>query len=694
MNKINLDIKNNLTSEEKELFDIILQVVKTQAANVIPRVVGGWVRDRLLGVKSNDVDVMVDNMDGAKFANLVAKYLNTNPAHVIQSNPEKSKNITTAKAYLPLSNGTTIEVDFAQSRKEIYTEDSRIPTIETATVEEDALRRDLTINAVFYNLKTQEVEDFSGKGIEDLKNNIMRTPVEPLKTFTDDPLRILRTIRFAAKYGGTIDDKTYQAMLNPKVRDAMRQKIAKERMGAEIKKMLGNKNAPTSIKLLKDTGLFADIMQDALKGTKFENKMSELEMDQNNPHHMLNLWEHTFQVVSHVVDHYQDADEEKRISMTLAALVHDLGKLYHDIQVKKPAKDKYPEHRNPEYTGYAGHEDASKEISILILRYLKLDPYVQQVSKLAEYHMKPHQLHEEDGVEEKALRRFIRKMGEDSLDWLDVFNLAMSDAKSKNTSIDNSVVDRYKKLHDSLQKALASMSQSANSSQVKPILNGNEIMQLLGIKPGPYMKEISDFVKDLMDANPNITKEEASDQIRSKFGNLKETAVPSTPKKEKNNKIAKINLVSLVCPKHLLYKTQDSIMDSIKNNNEYQATVIAKDLLGKYSEDPDVLQLTAMAMFNSVAKNKKCANVQTLNMLVKKCNKFSVPALNCFLFGLLLLVKSNVDQKTLEKIGKTASTMAPNALQNVLDKLPEKIKQQDIVKNAYKDLENEQNKSI
>ncbi len=692
----------NITKDEDFIFNTILDVISKNNLTLTPRVAGGWVRDKLMGVQSNDIDIAIDTMDGEEFANLIALHLGASKAHAIKANPEKTKNISTAKAYLPLPDGRKMEVDFAQTRKEVYTDNSRNPIVKPGTIQDDCLRRDLTINSLFYNLKTKEVEDFSGKGISDLKNSIIRTPVDPLTTFTDDPLRILRVIRFAAKYNGQIDPETYQAMLNPKVREAMRNKIAKERMGIEIQKMMLNKNADKAIKLLKDTGLFGDILEDALKGSKFEGQMSDLHMDQNNPHHQLDLWEHTFTALTNVLEDYKDAEPEKRATMTLAVLTHDLGKLYQQIQLKKPAKEKYPGHRNPEYTSYAGHEDASKEIATLILQYLKLDPYIQQVSKLAEHHMKPHQLHADDGVEEKALRKFIRRMGEESIDWLDVFNLAMADAKAKSKTIDPNVVERYKKLRDHLELALSSMGAST-ATAVKPILNGNEIMQILAIKPGPYMKEISDFLKDLKDSNPNISKEEATAEIKAKFGHLTTTAVPSIqketkqkePKKASIKKISKIEVVSTACPKHLLDKTQENINKSIDEKNEYQATVMAKELLKKYDGDIDVLRLAAVTMFNATSKNPKCSNNSVLNLLVKKCsNNFHDPVLNCFISGILLLVKSNANSQIIEKMGMRGAKMAPNTMENILDKLPEPNKKTSAFKKIYEAVKHEQNKQI
>ena len=208
---INTNISSSLTNDEREVFTILNNVVNKSTSSTTVRAVGGWVRDKVLGIPSDDIDIMVDNMSGEKFARLVTKYLDIKDPHVIVENPEKSKHVETSKTYIPLSSGKTQEIDFARARSEVYPPGSRIPDIQPATAPEDAMRRDLTINSLFYNINTGEIEDFTGKGIKDLVTMTIRTPENPAKTFSDDPLRIFRTIRFAAKYDGQIDPETYAA---------------------------------------------------------------------------------------------------------------------------------------------------------------------------------------------------------------------------------------------------------------------------------------------------------------------------------------------------------------------------------------------------------------------------------------------------------------------------------------------------
>lgn len=151
-------------------------------------------------------------------------------------------------------------LDFVNLRKEEYAQDSRIPTIDFGTPLEDAERRDLTINSLFYNLNEEKVEDFTGKGIMDLKNRLIRTPLDPLKTFMDDPLRVLRAFRFAARYLFHIDPEILAAVKNDVVIEQLCYKVSKERIGKEFEPALENVNCCTFLNYLYEVGLLHVIL--------------------------------------------------------------------------------------------------------------------------------------------------------------------------------------------------------------------------------------------------------------------------------------------------------------------------------------------------------------------------------------------------------------------------------------------------
>ena len=241
-----------LTPRESQLRKLLLDVAqyidesKEIKEKIELRFAGGWVRDKLLNIESHDIDTAINIMTGHSFTLKLKEYLNDpenlkkhsmepqdiGNLHKILANPEKSKHLETATTKI-----LSFDVDFVNLRKETYSDDSRNPQMEFGTAVEDATRRDATINALFYNLHTDEVEDFVG-GLKDLKAKEIRTPLEPEQTFMDDPLRVLRLIRFASRLDFKIDPGSEEWMSNPSVMEALKLKISRERVGVEVEKML------------------------------------------------------------------------------------------------------------------------------------------------------------------------------------------------------------------------------------------------------------------------------------------------------------------------------------------------------------------------------------------------------------------------------------------------------------------------
>ncbi|GAA5976674.1 hypothetical protein JCM5350_006717 [Sporobolomyces pararoseus] len=234
------------------------------------RIAGGWVRDKLLGKESDDIDISTspDPITGLKFATLFEQYLETlgkrqqlmGKLTKIEAKPEQSKHLETATARV-----CQLSIDWVQQRgQEVYSEGSRIPTVSFGTPLEDAERRDLTINALFYNLRTREIEDQTGKGLSDLgilegSKPRIRTPLEPFKTFKDDPLRIVRAVRFAARFGRQfeLDREMVTAIEQEEIRKALLdpKKISRERVGAELEKMLLGKDPQYAFELIESLNL-------------------------------------------------------------------------------------------------------------------------------------------------------------------------------------------------------------------------------------------------------------------------------------------------------------------------------------------------------------------------------------------------------------------------------------------------------
>lgn len=617
-----------LNNKEKYIFDR-LKNISAQTGTTI-RVTGGWVRDKLLGLQPDDIDIMIDNMSGEQFANIVAKKEGYKDPHVIKTNPEKSKNISTAVLNMPLPSGEIMKIDIAQARQEVYSDNSRNPSVVPATAQEDAMRRDLTINSLFYNINTNQIEDFTGKGLSDLKSNTIRTPLEPLKTFEDDPLRIFRTIRFAAKYNGKIDDKTMEALSDPKLINAIKNKISKERIGIEFEKMMKNPNPVKSIELLKKTGLMQMIWEESIHGSEYHGKTSPLDMDQNNSHHELSLWEHTMQVVRNVDELYKDAEPEKRATMLLAALFHDLGKTVQWIQKPKGNETSYP-----------GHEDESSKIAEHLLKYMKMEPYIKEVSKLCQHHMHGHAL-ERDSSSGKSLRRYIRKMTEDAIEWLDAFTLSMADAYSKNKEVKPETVQTYNNLKKKLQEALSSMDLSP-SKQVNTVLNGNDIMNILDMKPGPQIKTVLEFVQDIQDENPNITKEDASKKVTERF--------------KKTASTASLFLVDAEI---------ENINECLRKKQYRQAMTFAKAFGLRNPNDSNCYQVLAQTYFICLQKNSSLKDMAVTNFLWKKVNREFYDGILCaYLAGILATSQTNIEEKDIIELAEKAKVLSSGSLEKV-----------------------------
>jgi tRNA nucleotidyltransferase (CCA-adding enzyme) len=234
---------------------------------LVLRWAGGWVRDKLLSKESNDIDVAINKMTGYDFGLRLKEYLDIpgndskysvrgnhhrlSKISKVEANPDKSKHLETAPVKI-----LGLDIDLVNLRKETYTETSRNPQMEFGTPEEDAMRRDATINAMFYNIHTSQVEDFTGKGLSDLKHGIIRTPLEPRTTFIDDPLRVLRLVRFASRFGYRIEDEAIQVMKEKQIQDTLMLKISRERVLIELEKMLKGPDPRRGLELIDFIGLY------------------------------------------------------------------------------------------------------------------------------------------------------------------------------------------------------------------------------------------------------------------------------------------------------------------------------------------------------------------------------------------------------------------------------------------------------
>lgn len=292
-----------LSKDVCDLFTFLLTVNREQNVNAILRVAGGWVRDTLLGIPSNDIDIALETPEEARkegchitgevFASCIAAYqkrlqaesceqaadatgsppLKPSTVSVIKANPDKSKHIETAQITV-----MGVPLEFCHLRHDEYSSTSRIPEVRPGTPLEDAMRRDFTVNALFYNLHTQLVEDYT-TGLADMERKLLRTPLAPRETFLDDPLRLFRGIRFAGQLGYCIDDAVMICARDEELVTMIREKVSRERYGIEVKKMLSGRYPAFPCRLLIDTGLmFNTILQEAYyKKGKGKNATMDIE---------------------------------------------------------------------------------------------------------------------------------------------------------------------------------------------------------------------------------------------------------------------------------------------------------------------------------------------------------------------------------------------------------------------------------
>jgi tRNA nucleotidyltransferase/poly(A) polymerase len=502
----------SFSNTEQKIINLLKNVIKEKSPDTILRIAGGYVRDKLMGKNSNDIDISVNNMTGEQFANLVKSYMDehgikTNNVSVVEANPDQSKHLATAMLKL-----YGLPIDFVNLRTETYS-DSRIPTMEFGTAEEDAHRRDLTINSLFYNINTGEIEDHVG-GLSDLRNGIAKTPMDPVQTFLDDPLRILRTVRFASRYNLKLDPELIEAAKKPDVQEAFKNKISQERIWTELAgKKEGNKYKPGALigpnptkaaELLKELGLFDIIFNpssEELEELGLSEEMIPWDSEQNNPHHQFTIWDHTLNTLKNLVDKTQQdisEDYESYLVRNITALLHDIGKRYKGI---------HGTHEKG-HTTYHGHEEISGTIAEKILQRIKApNDIIARVKKLIDSHLSPHTLLDQGSG--RAYRKFVRNFP----DWQHSIDLAKADNLGKQHYSDSEISEEEKKYEDLREKIrdanINNLTGQISTNIVRPI-NGKDLIEL-GIAPGPLMGKILKAIDEALLDNPNMSRDEALD---------------------------------------------------------------------------------------------------------------------------------------------------------------------------------------
>jgi tRNA nucleotidyltransferase/poly(A) polymerase len=486
----------SLTAQEQGIFDVLLAVNNQYRLGLTFRVAGGWVRDKLLGQDSDDLDVALDKMTGKQFEAYVMEFARLHPdagigkSYTVDANVEKSKHLET----------TAIEIqgrkiDFVNLRSEEYG-NSRVPTMKMGTPETDAQRRDLTINSLFLNVNNGQVEDYVG-GLQDLKTMTLRTPLEPVKTFSDDPLRMLRVLRFYSRYpNAQIAPELVQAMSQPEVLEAYKQKVAPMRAGPEIVKLMGGEKPAEALKIMFDTGL-----DRAIFDIPEVRQIGDLNMDQRNKHHAHTVLDHTLLVLKNMneIAKKEGLPKDKRILMNMAALFHDYGKAAPGIAQPKTS--------DPTQMSYKGHEDVSAVVADAALKHIGIGQDDRNfVNKVVLLHMRPHT----DSWHPKAIGKFLRETaipGQDEVSkdmWKYVLWHGMADELSKGVG-DPTPHMELKAQH--FQQFQEFQQRTPPAATAKPVLNGNDLMAMF-----PTLKPSSGFIKDI---STRLLDEQATGAIQT-----------------------------------------------------------------------------------------------------------------------------------------------------------------------------------
>ncbi|ETL36104.1 hypothetical protein L917_11729 [Phytophthora nicotianae] len=491
-----------LTPAEEKLFAFLVDVAAQPAADgAVLRVAGGWVRDKLLGRDSDDVDIVLDRMTGRAFADLVNAYetaqgRTARAVGVIKANPDQSKHLETATMQIGENMGW---VDFVNLRAETYaSEDNRIPTVEIGTPQQDAERRDFTINSLFYNLATKQVEDYTGRGIEDLRNGRLRTPLEPRVTFLDDPLRVLRAVRFASRFNCTLEDDLRAAAQLEEVRVALIRKVSRERVGKELSGMLRGSAAhpERALCLLHDLHLCESVFLPSalLEKTPVCRPNGEVEeLDAN-------VWDRCYAYVSEMYRH---------LSSDGVLDVDNLSaEKKHELLVRILASLLLP------FCGLCVRDKRRRSIATFVVQdSLKLpnrdakdvDNVLTHVGKLQEATVNAF-----DRVEVGLLIRSIGAQWE-----------ICRDAALVQELTDAGSVDGAAEARDTVSKRYDTFSSQAREAgldgvwELKPLLNGNDLVKQLGVKPGPHMKELLDRIMAWQLSNPEKTRDECMEHFKA-----------------------------------------------------------------------------------------------------------------------------------------------------------------------------------
>ncbi|MBS1689725.1 MAG: HD domain-containing protein [Bacteroidetes bacterium] len=423
------------TKEESNLFERISNVAAELKVSCY--IIGGFVRDKLLNRPDKDIDIVCTG-DGIALAHAVAASLPSRPT------VNFFKNFGTAQFKY-----RDFDVEFVGARKESYQNHSRKPEVSEGTIEDDQKRRDYTVNTLAISLNKANygklIDPFNG--IDDLNNKILRTPLDPDLTFSDDPLRMMRGIRFATQLGFSLEKETYEAISRNKERIKI---VSQERITDELNKIILAPVPSIGFDLLFRSGLLKEFFPQL-------TDLSGVEIVEGKGHK--DNFYHTLQVLDNVAARSSD------LWLRWAAILHDIA---------KPATKKFEEGHG--WT-FHGHEVVGEKMTPRIFRQLRLpqNEKMKYVAKLVALHLRPISLSKED-ITDSAMRRLLFDAGDDLED---LMILCESDVTSKNKF----KVKRYLENFELVKQRLKIVEESDRIRNWQPPISGEEIMQLFNLPP-------------------------------------------------------------------------------------------------------------------------------------------------------------------------------------------------------------------
>ena len=435
--------------EEISKYDILTIIgAIADENNIKAYAVGGFVRDIILTRNIDDIDIVCLGK-GIFLAEKVAKYLNVDNFAVY------------ARFGTAMFRYNNLQIEFVGARKESYDRTSRNPIVEEGTFEDDQLRRDFTINTLAIALNKDNFGELINylHGLEDLQNKIIKTPIDPRKTFSDDPLRMLRAIRFATQLNFKIDINTFEAIKEQKERIKI---ISQERIRDEINKILLSPRPSVGFKLLSETGLLALIMPfiENLKGKLQIGRFSHKD-----------IFEHTLQVVDNVSQHTEN------IYLRWTALLHDIA---------KPQTKKF---NSTLGFSFHGHEEIGARMVKKIFSDFKLPKdKVKYVEKLIRLHLRPIAI-AQDVVSDSGVRRLAFESGED-------FNDLMLLCRADITSHNPQKINEYLNNFDKVEKKVDEIIKKDFIRNLQPVITGEMIMKEFQLPPGPKVGKIKQLLKN------------------------------------------------------------------------------------------------------------------------------------------------------------------------------------------------------